>query len=110
VRLELGAPAAGHVEAIDALEVGLACVELGVGRLRKQDRIDPAAGIVIQAPVGAQVAKGAPLAVVHARSRALAEQVAPRLTAAWKLSASPVRRPPHVVARVDAQGVRRETK
>jgi pyrimidine-nucleoside phosphorylase len=115
-RLEDGLPVAavqlpvfstgdGYVESIDALEVGLAGLELGVGRKRKEDRVDAAAGIVIEAPVGARVRAGEPLAVVHARSDELARSVMPRLARAWRLSEHEVKRPPHVWARVDKDGV-----
>jgi thymidine phosphorylase len=115
-RLEEGLPVApfrlpvvsvgeGYVSAIDALEVGLAGLELGVGRKRKEDRIDAAAGIVIEAPVGARVRAGEPLAVIHARSEELARSVIQRLLSAWRLSEDEVRRPPHVLARVDRDGV-----
>ncbi len=117
-RLEDGLPVApvqlpvpslgdGYVESIDALEVGLAGVELGVGRARKEDKVDHAAGIVIQAPVGARVRAGEPLAIVHARSEDLVEKVMRRLQNAWRLSAHEVKRPPHVIARVDKDGVTR---
>jgi len=95
----------GHVEAIDALEVGLSAIELGAGRIRKEDRVDPAAGFVIEAPVGAQVRKGQPLVTVHARSRELVDGVTARIRAAWKLSDRAVRRPPHVLARVARDGI-----
>jgi pyrimidine-nucleoside phosphorylase len=97
----------GYVESIDALEVGLAGLELGVGRKKKEDPVDHAAGIVIEAPVGAKVKSGEPLAVVHARTEELARSVIPRLQNAWRLSAREVRRPPHVLARVDKEGVTR---
>ena len=97
----------GHVQSIDALEVGLAGLELGVGRKKKQDQVDPAAGIVIEAQVGDRVQLGQSLAVVHARSEELARSVIPRLQNAWKLSANEVKRPPHVLARVDKDGVTR---
>ena len=117
-KIEMGLPRApvhipvpsvgdGHVQSIDALEVGLAGLELGVGRRKKDDQVDPAAGIVIEAPVGARVQVGQPLAVVHARSDELARSVIPRLQNAWKLSANEVKRPPHVLARVDKDGVTR---
>jgi thymidine phosphorylase len=99
------APHDGYIESIDALEVGLSCLELGAGRVRKEDRVDPAAGLVIQAQVGAHVRKGDSLAVVHARSKELVERVAPRLQKAWRLTDREVRRPPHVLARVDKNGV-----
>jgi pyrimidine-nucleoside phosphorylase len=105
VQLALGSPGDGYVESIDALEVGLAGLELGVGRKKKEDKVDPAAGIVIQAQVGARVRAGEPLATVHARSEDLARSVMPRLQKAWRLSEHEVQRPPHVLARVDKDGV-----
>jgi len=98
-------PGDGYVESIDALEVGLVGLELGVGRKKKTDQVDPAAGIVIEAPVGARVRSGAPLATIHARSEELARSVMPRLQKAWRLSDHEVQRPPHVLARVDKDGV-----
>jgi pyrimidine-nucleoside phosphorylase len=105
VQLPLGSPGDGYVESIDALEVGLAGLELGVGRKKKEDKVDPGAGIVIQAQVGARVRAGEPLATVHARSEDLARSVMPRLQKAWRLSEHEVQRPPHVLARVDKDGV-----
>ncbi len=99
------APADGYVESIDALEIGLACLDLGAGRHRKEDKVDHAAGLVIEAPVGAHVRAGQPLAVVHARSEELARQVMSRLQQAWRFSDSEVARPPHVLARVDRDGI-----
>jgi len=104
VQVAIAAPAEGYVESIDALAVGLASLELGAGRIKKEDKVDPAAGLVIEAPVGARVAAGDPLVVVHARSADLVEKVKPRLLRAWKLSAGEVTRPPHVLARVDRHG------
>ena len=105
VQEPLRARGGGHVESIDALEVGLSCLELGAGRARKEDRVDPGAGLVIAAQVGATVKAGDVLAVVHARSEELVQRVAPRLQKAWRLSDHEVRRPPHVLARVDRDGV-----
>ena len=100
--------AEGYVESINALAVGLASLELGAGRIRKEDKIDHAAGLVIDARVGAHVRAGDPLVVVHARTEQLIEQVMPRLQQAWRLSAQPVLRPPHVLARVDKDGVTKD--
>jgi pyrimidine-nucleoside phosphorylase len=105
VQLAVPSLADGYVESIDALEVGLAGLELGVGRKKKDDRVDPGAGIVIEAPVGAMVRAGETLAVVHARSEELARSVMSRLQNAWRLSEHEVKRPPHVLFRVDKDGV-----
>jgi pyrimidine-nucleoside phosphorylase len=105
VQVPVPSAAAGYVGSIDALAVGLACLELGAGRARKEDEVDHAAGLVIEAPVGAHVRAGDPLATVHARSNELVERVLPRLQQAWRLSDKEVKRPPHVLARVDKDGV-----
>jgi len=105
VRIAVGAEVDGYVEGIDALEVGLSALELGAGRTRKEDRIDPAAGFVINAPVGARVRKGEPLVTVHAQTPELVERVASRIRDAWRIVDREVRRPPHVLARVDRDGV-----
>jgi pyrimidine-nucleoside phosphorylase len=105
LQVPLPSPAEGYVESIDALEVGLVCLELGAGRARKEDKVDHAAGLVIEAPVGAYVREGDPLAIVHARSKELVVRVLPRLQKAWRLSDQEVKRPPHVLGRVDRDGV-----
>jgi len=105
VQVAIASPADGYVESIDALAVGLASLELGAGRVRKEDKVDHAAGLVIDAPVGAKVAAGDPLVTVHARSRELVDRVTPRLVKAWRLADHEVKRPPHVLARVDKDGV-----
>ena len=105
VQVPVTADRDGHVEAIDALEVGLSALELGAGRLRKEDRVDPAAGVVIEAPVGARVRSGDPLVTVHARSNELVERVTKRLRNAWRLTDREVGKPPHVLARVDKNGI-----
>jgi thymidine phosphorylase len=105
VQSPVRAPADGYVESIDALAVGLASLELGAGRARKEDKVDHVAGLVIKAPVGAHVRAGEPLAIVHARSENLVRQVAPRLQEAWRLTEHGAGRPPHVLARVDRDGI-----
>jgi thymidine phosphorylase len=107
VQLAIDSDVDGHVEAIDALEVGLSAAEIGVGRIRKEDKVDPAAGFVIEAPVGARVRRGEPLVTVHARSPELVERVRARVRSAWRIVDHEVRRPPHVLARVDKNGVSR---
>jgi pyrimidine-nucleoside phosphorylase len=107
VQLPVVAESDGFVESIDALAVGLAALELGAGRARKEDKVDHAAGLLIEKAVGARVRKGDPIAFVHARSEELARKVMPRLQQAWRLSPHEVKRPPHVLARVDENGVSR---
>lgn len=68
---DVKATRAGVVASIDALEVGLAALELGAGRQRKEDAIDPAVGVEIVAPVGHSVTAGEPVARIHHNGRGL---------------------------------------
>jgi pyrimidine-nucleoside phosphorylase len=107
VQIAISADRDGFVASIDALEIGLSAVDLGAGRHRKEDAIDHAAGFVIAAPVGARVRKGDALVTIHARSREQVERVSERVREAWRIVDHEVRRPPHVLARVDKDGVTR---
>ena len=91
---DLPAPRAGYVVAIDGMALGLSVNELGGGRARKEDQIDPAVGLVLRAKVGDRVEAGAPLLTIHAANAAAAEGVAPRLAAAYTLGDAPVSPPP----------------
>jgi pyrimidine-nucleoside phosphorylase len=103
-RLAVPAPADGWVTSIDALQCGLAVIDLGGGRVNKDDPIDHAAGLVIAAPVGARVRRGDPLVHVHAASETLAGRALPRLRAAWRLADEPTAIGPRVRLRVDRDG------
>ena len=63
---EVRSKRAGTIAVIDAEEVGLAAVELGAGRARKEDRVDPAAGLVLRKRVGDEVRAGEAIAELHA--------------------------------------------
>ncbi|HEY5677721.1 MAG TPA: thymidine phosphorylase, partial [Myxococcales bacterium] len=54
--------------ALDAELVGLAAVELGAGRSRKEDAVDPAAGLLLRKRPGEDVRAGEVLAELHAAS------------------------------------------
>jgi len=84
-------PGNGSVEAIDAGAIGLAAMALGAGRARKEDVIDPAAGVVLRKKVGDAVRQGETLAEVHAADAARAEAAVARVVAAYTIAA---RRPP----------------
>jgi thymidine phosphorylase len=94
---------AGFVLSIDAREVGLAVVELGGGRARAADTIDPAVGLTRLAGIGAEVSADAPLALVHARDEASAAAASRRLGDAYHIGAAPpVRVADPVAARIAA--------
>jgi pyrimidine-nucleoside phosphorylase len=85
---------AGYVARIDARALGLLAIELGAGRTRADQEIDPTAGFELMTSVGEHVDKGADLAVIHGASRAAAARVAARVLATFSVSArKPAPRP-----------------
>lgn len=97
-------PADGFVAAIDALAVGQASLDLGAGRSTKDDRIDPAAGVVLQVKVGDAVTAGMPLAVLHSHDRARLAAATRRLTDAFTVAAGPPPARPLIYGLVTADG------
>jgi thymidine phosphorylase len=97
----LPSPRDGVVAAMDTRAIGLAVVALGGGRARAGDTIDLRVGLSDVRGVGARVARGEPLAVVHAASDDSAEQALRDVAAAIRIAdrAAPL---PAVHAVVDA--------
>ncbi len=91
---------AGFVAAIDARAVGLAVVELGGGRARAADVIDPAVGLTRLAGLGAEVSKNRPLALLHARDEASARAGLARLRGAYRIADAPPSQTPEVLERI----------
>jgi thymidine phosphorylase len=90
----------GFVIEIDARAVGIAVVELGGGRTRASDAIDPAVGLTELAGLGAMVSDSRPLAVVRAREKAGAERAAATLRTAYRIGDAPPAKTPAVIERV----------
>lgn len=79
------AEAAGVVSEVDTRAVGLAVVALGGGRVRPQDPIDHAVGIVALAGLGDHVGGDRPLGIVHARDEAGWAVASARLRSAYRI-------------------------
>ena len=68
VVVDVTAEGDGFVANIETRKIGLAVVLLGGGRTRPQDAVDHAVGFTRLLPLGAEVAKGDPIARIHART------------------------------------------
>jgi pyrimidine-nucleoside phosphorylase len=90
------APRGGFVVDVDPLVLGLAGVEMGAGRTRAEQAVDPAVGIVLRATKGTRVEKGAPLCELHVRTEAAFDSIAPRVASAFTLGDAHVARGPLV--------------
>jgi len=81
LRVDVPAPRSGAVAEVNALRVAQATLELGAGREKKDDVIDPAVGVVVHCKVGDRIGAGAPAFTIFAnaedrlvRARAQLEQ------------------------------------
>jgi thymidine phosphorylase len=93
---------AGIVTGIDARALGVAVIELGGGRRRAEDRIDPAVGLADVAALGETVGPERPLAVVHAGDAVGADRAAAAIRSAVTLGDGPVEPGPTVIERRSA--------
>jgi pyrimidine-nucleoside phosphorylase/thymidine phosphorylase len=99
--VDVPAAAAGRVEAIDAEAVGLAAMALGAGRAKVEDRVDPAAGIVVRKRLGDRVERGEPLCTLHCGAGGEPpDRVAARVAAAWRIGPAAVAPPPLLIERM----------
>ena len=83
---ELRADRPGVVAEIDTRALGELVVDLGGGRRREDDRIDPTVGVSHIAQLGAVVTEGQPLARIHAADSDDAEQGAIRVAEAIRFA------------------------
>ncbi|MBC7453315.1 MAG: thymidine phosphorylase [Massilia sp.] len=78
---------AGFASVVDCRALGLAVVSLGGGRRRPEDAIDFAVGLTGLAELGQTITKGQPLALVHARTEAGAQQAVREVQLAYQIGA-----------------------
>lgn len=84
----------GWISVVDAQEIGESSVEIGAGRSKKGDRIDPAVGIMVRVKIGDYVEPGATLFEVHVNDRNSFDKVFEKLKNSVEYSDEPVEPPP----------------
>ena len=76
----------GFVEELNAEKIGLISVALGAGRVKKEDSIDKAVGIVLNKKISDKVQKGDVLAYVHANDEEKGKEAAEKIKNIYKIS------------------------
>ena len=71
---------------MNAEKVGLISVNLGAGRVKKEDSIDKAVGIVLNKKISDKVQKGDILAYVHANDEQKGKEAVEEMKKAYKIS------------------------
>ena len=83
---EVTAPEGGYVKAIIADRIGVASQHTGAGRAVKEDTIDLAAGIYLNAKTGDKVKKGDILATVYGNDKKKVQQAVREVLDAYTIT------------------------
>ena len=83
----------GYVEDLSAEIIGRTSLDLGAGRMKKEDSIDYRVGIIVCKKVGDKVDKDEPIAYVHANDIHKAEEAIQNIKKAYKFSDKKVKKP-----------------
>lgn len=95
----------GIITGMDTEACGIASVELGAGRRKKEDGIDHSAGIILRRKVGDTVRQGDVLAELHTANRSALPAVEKILYGAITIGETAPPAAKHILARVTPEGV-----
>ena len=87
IRSELYSSADGYVAEINCEKIGVAASILGAGRNKKEDRIDPSVGIIVNKKIGDRVKNGDLLAVLYANDAEKLSNAKLEILKSYKISA-----------------------
>ncbi len=83
----------GYLKSVNNYEIGMAAMELGAGRMTKEDIIDPKAGIVFHKKVGDYVKRGEVIADLFTDKKSSLDKVNRRIISSLSYSKEKVRKP-----------------
>ena len=89
-RIPLNSLEAGYIAGFDAKVIGQAVVNLGGGRLKKEDSIDYAVGIETVKKIGDEIKEGEPILYIHANTETQGLLQIETLRSSIKISKEPV--------------------
>ena len=90
----------GYVARMDTTAIGYCAQDLGAGRKKKTDAIDPAVGLVMRVRLGDAVRAGEPLATLYINRPELAQEAAEKLRRAIVIEEEKPELPPLIYAAV----------
>lgn len=104
---QLTSPQDGYIAKMDSYEIGMIAVELGAGRIRKEDKIDPVAGIEFIYKCGDFVKKNETIATVYTNKHGIEGSMVQRLGKAITISSAKPTEIKMITHRIDKDGVHR---
>jgi pyrimidine-nucleoside phosphorylase len=105
-QVEFIAPVSGYISRIDSYAVGMAAIDTGAGRRKKEDAIAFGSGFVFHANVSDRIEKGQTLVTIHSDRPEQTPAVLERLGKAIQIGPRPVAKPKMILHLVDKDGIR----
>lgn len=75
----------GYIKTLNAKNIGEISMHLGAGRIKKEDSIDPAVGIVLKKKIGDKVEENDVLAYIHANSEEKGKEAVSQLANCYEI-------------------------
>jgi pyrimidine-nucleoside phosphorylase len=104
-QVQLPAEKNGYISKINTYEVGMAVVDIGGGRKRKEDTIDHSAGFIFHKKVGDKVTRGEAILTVYTNNASSIPAVKERLGKAITIAKKKVSPPEMILHRIDKNGM-----
>ncbi len=98
---EVYAPTDGFITKTDTEAVGKCASLLGAGRIKKEDKIDPTAGLILRKKTGDAVKRGEVLATLYASHEGLFERAEEVFLDSLTIEGSPARKKPLIAKIVE---------
>ena len=87
----------GFIKKADARKIGQLSVKLGAGRMKKEDKIDYSAGILLNKKIGDFVEEGEALAFIHTNKQEIIEEAKNDLILAYEITKEKVEKPKTII-------------
>ncbi len=104
--LEFKAEQDGYINSIDSYLVGMASLELGAGRKKKEAPVDPQAGIMLHKKLGDKIKKGETLLTLFTNKKPYLESAVQILKDAYGISNEQTEIKPMITHIIDKDGLR----
>jgi len=98
--IKVESPRSGFIVKVETGEIGHAIAEAGGGRVRMEDRIDPAVGFLAGVKIGDEIRSGDQIGLVYCDDADRGQFAAARIKAAYEVGDAPPAEPPVLIKEV----------
>jgi pyrimidine-nucleoside phosphorylase len=99
-QIEVKSSKSGYIAEIDTQRIGMLAIELGAGRKKIDDKIDPAVGFIIKKKIGELVKTNDILASVLTSNKESGKEIANELSDCYSFSKNKIAKPKLIIAKI----------